>query len=93
MSFAYAVSSGTIAGNKRLVFGTFTNSAGDTGGAITTGLDSVDWFAPIVTSHSGATGTKHTISGGTVTIVVPSDALVPSAAADGVDGLWIAIGS
>ncbi|MFH1231043.1 MAG: hypothetical protein V1709_06045 [Planctomycetota bacterium] len=93
MAFAYAVSSQTIAGNKRLVFGTFTNAANDTGGAIVTGLSTIDWFCPIFTSHSGSTGVKCTISGGTVTIVVP-DTIIPQAAtSDGVDGNWIAIGN
>jgi hypothetical protein len=93
MSFAYAVTSLTIAGNKRLVFGTFTNAANDVGGAIVTGLSSIDWFAPIITSHSGSTGIKVTISGGTATLVVP-DTIIPQVATlDGVDGMWIAIGN
>lgn len=82
MAFSSSVTTSTIAGNKRLVFGTFTNADTDSGGSITTGLKVVDWFGLFPTSHVGATDAKVTISAGTVTLVTDN----------GLDGTWMAIG-
>ena len=84
MAFAYAVTSREwISRRKRICWGTFTNGASDSGGAIVTGMKTCDVFIPSVNSHVGATNIKHTISGGTVTIV----------ADEGVDGTWLAVGT
>ena len=82
MSFAYAVSGQTIFGNLRVKWGTATNGAADTGGAIETGLAAVFMFSAIPTSHTGASPPKYSVSGGVVTIV--SDT--------GTDFNWMAIG-
>ena len=42
MAFSYAVSGGTIFGNKRFKWGTFTNTGTSSGGDIVTGLTKVD---------------------------------------------------
>ena len=84
MAFAYAVTSREwIARRKRICWGTFTNGATDTGGAIVTGMKTVDFFVSSYDSHVEAGDAKHTISGGTVTVVVP----------DGCDGRWMALGT
>ena len=84
MAFAYAVTSRCwLDRKKRLCWGTFTNGATDTGGAIVTGMKTVDFFTAQPDSHVDSTMIKHTISGGTVTIV----------ASDGVDGRWMALGT
>lgn len=69
-------------GNKRVKFGTFTNTDTDSGGAITTGLKALDAYGSEVTSHTDASKPKNTVSGGTLTLVTDN----------GVDGLWWAIG-
>lgn len=71
-----------VIGPYRLISGTYTNAAGDTGGAITSGLNVLVWASAICTSHVGSQMPKVTISGGTITIVTE----------DGADGNWIAIG-
>lgn len=82
MAFAYAVSGSTVVGNLRMKYGTFTNSAGDTGGDIDTGLNAIVASGFNVTSHVDGFVPKNTISGGTMTIDIP----------DNIDGLWWAMG-
>lgn len=82
MAFSYSVTRATVIGDQRMVVGTFTNTDTDSGGAISTGLGLVNGFEIVNTSHVGATVPKHTISGGTVTIVTDN----------GMDGQWIAVG-
>lgn len=88
MAFASAVKIRTVAGNKFLVTGTFTNGAGDTGGDITTGLSSVD-FLLLQPSGSAVVATAAVVnetlpkSGGDVTIVSEAN----------VDGNWLAMGT
>lgn len=84
MAFAYAVTDKTILGNKRVTWGTFTNSALTAGGDIVTGLDSVDSFMPCITSHYWSTAPMVTrsVSSGTVTVATENN----------VDGEWLAIG-
>lgn len=84
MAFAYAVTSREwISRRKRICWGTFTNTDSDTGGAIVTGMKTVDFFVPSPNSHVGSTVIKHTVSGGTVTLVIDN----------GVDGTWLAVGT
>lgn len=85
MAFAQATSTQpgpAVIGPYKLVTGTFTQTAGDVGGAITTGLSALVWADVLITSHIAASDPKKTISGGTITIVT----------SDGVSGNWIAIG-
>lgn len=69
-------------GRKRRVYGTFASESSSTGGAIPTGLSSVDnfQFAPEVNSIT--TNWKYAISGGEVTITTDAD----------VTGSWVAVG-
>lgn len=84
MAFAYAVTSREwVSRRKKICWGTFTNGAADTGGDIVTGLNTCDHISFTVNSHVGSTVIKHTISGGTVTIVADND----------VDGTWMALGT
>jgi len=72
-----------VIGSLRLIFGTFTNAAGDVGGAISTGFGVIVACGVFYTSHVGSQSPKYTVSGGTITIVTE----------DGVDGNWWAIGA
>lgn len=73
----------TVLGNYKFISGTFTQVAGDVGGAITTGLNALAAAdANNYTSHIGAPNAKVTTSGGTITIVT----------GDGVSGTWWALG-
>jgi 7-keto-8-aminopelargonate synthetase-like enzyme len=84
MAFAYTVTSREwISRRKRIVWGTFTNAIADTGGAIVTGMKTVDFFIPSINSHVNDTCIKHTVSGGTVTIDCDYDC----------DGTWLALGT
>lgn len=84
MAFAYTTTSNTVFGNKRIVFGTFTNGVSDTGGEIATGLTTVDFFIPIGSSLPLTAQVNETLplASGTVTIVTDPD----------LDGYWMAIG-
>lgn len=77
MAFSYTITSQTVFGDKRVVYGTFTNAGGSSGGDIETGLRIVDQMilqhtgsavvtdAPIVNETMPCTGT--------VTIVTVAD--------------------
>lgn len=85
MAFASAVTRVEVVGRQRRAYGTWTNAAGDSGGAIATGLRWVAGFNGIPTSHFGAPVMKATLnsaSAGQVTIVT----------GDNVDGNWEAWG-
>ncbi len=79
-----SVISGSFApiGTLKMIYGTFTNAATETGGTITTGLSAVFGFSVIPTSHVGATMPKYSVSGGTVTLSCDT----------GLDGNWSAWG-
>lgn len=79
MAFARTVEAETVFGNKRVVFGQFTQASGDTGGAIATGLSDLAYFEA---SYS----TNNVDASGTVTITTAN----PGA---GQTGYWMAIGS
>ena len=78
MAFASTRTGTSVFGNKRVSYGTFTNGATDTGGAITTGLSVIDMAKAIVTSHIASAQPQFTISGGTLTLGTENDA----------DGRW-----
>ena len=83
MAFAYTNDNRPLSlGNARMRTGTFTNAAGDTGGAITTGLNGIFAAGTEVNSHVGTQAVKYTRSNGTLTIVT----------GENVDGQWWAIG-
>lgn len=69
-------------GSKRCAVGTYTNTSGSTGGTITTGLNTIDYFNSNNNSQS-ATTNKAVISGGSVTLTTVADE----------DGQWFAIGT
>ena len=77
MAFTYTYNSTPrVIGNLRKRSGTYTNTAGSTGGAITTGLNFVESFSTNCTSHVGASQPKVTIAaGGSVTILTSADTL------------------
>ena len=80
MAFAYTETDRTVFGNKKVVYGTFTNGVADTGGAIATGLRSIEF--PAGTANSGVEAVQCAVSGGTLTVTTNA----------GVDGYWMAIG-
>lgn len=86
MAFSYTIKKQTYWGDLKVVIGTFTNGASDTGGDIDTGLNTVYYFNAQHTGSSvvsDAPVVNETFPcGGTVTIVTAADA----------DGIWIAVG-
>jgi hypothetical protein len=87
MAFASAVSEISVFGNKRIVWGTYTNTGGSTGGDIATGLNKVDTIklqptgAAVVASAPSVNETLP-LSSGDVTIVNTANEV----------GQWVAFG-
>jgi len=87
MAFTSTVTQRTVFGDAKVVYGTFTNTSGSTGGDIATGLNTVDFISlahtgsAVVASDPVANET-FPFSGGDVTIVTVADA----------DGLYMAVG-
>lgn len=75
-------------GNKRIIFGTFTNAAGDTGGDVVTGLSRVDFFQ---LQHTGAVAAPTSVNTANETFPLESGT-VTIVTGDGEDGIWMAIG-
>lgn len=82
MAFSSTVTSKTNLGAVSLIYGTYTQADGDSGGTITTGFGTVIAFGAMITGQLDATEPKYSESGGTVTLVT----------GNGVDGSWWAIG-
>ena len=87
MAFVSAVQGSTVFGDKRVVFGTFTNGASDTGGDINTGLSSCQVMilqstGSAINANTPVVNETFPCAGNQVTIVTDADA----------DGTWIAIG-
>lgn len=85
MAFSSAVDFNGVFGARRISTGTFTNTAGSTGGAMATGLKFIHSFVYSLSSHVDAPDikvAKNSASAGQVTITTSRD----------VDGDWIAIG-
>lgn len=87
MAFSYTILRRTVIGNMRLVVGTYVNGTTDTGGAINTGLRTVEFFTaqPIGSSAGSSVAVVNgsfPIHGGVVTIVTEANE----------DGVWLAIG-
>jgi len=78
MAFTSAITERGVQGNKRVNRGTYTNTAGSTGGDITTGLNRCDEFRLIpndTSVESNATVVNETlpVAGGVVTIVTDAN--------------------
>lgn len=87
MAFSYEVTDKTIFGNKRVMLGYYINStAGDTGGAIDTGLDQVQYvtFTPatVTTTPPRLSSTTLPTTSGSITLATGA----------GDDGYFMAIG-
>ena len=87
MTFAYTVEQPTYFGNQRIVFGTFTNTLGSTGGDITTRLSGVDFFKIYYTGSAVVADTPvvnetFPLESDTVTIVTTANT----------SGVWFALG-
>ena len=87
MAFAYAITGQTIFGNKRIVYGTFTNGGAGTGGDIATGLTSCEAIflqlkGAAVDANAPVVNETLPVVGGAITIVTTADA----------DGTFMAFG-
>ena len=87
MAFAYTITSQTYFGNKKVVYGTFTNGAGDSGGDIVTGLTNCDLLTlqstgSAVIATAPVVNETFPVAGGSVTIVTAANE----------DGVWVAYG-
>ena len=89
MAFVSAIISEgrSIQGDKRVIYGTYTNTSGSTGGDIVTSLSRVDGITITQTGSAITTGApvvneSFPLSKGDVTIVTDADA----------DGIWKAEG-
>ena len=65
MAFAYTKTWTMPFGNKKMVTGTFTNGAGDSGGDIVTGLTKID-YCGASNETTAAKNAKLAVSGGTI---------------------------
>jgi hypothetical protein len=88
MAFSSKITVQNVDGNKRIMIGTYTNTAGSTGGDINTGMHKCDllYLQPM----GSAVGTNYPVvnevfpvAGNAVTIVTDADQ----------DGYWFAIGT
>lgn len=87
MAFAYTKTQETVFGNKKVIWGTFTNGGSDTGGDIETGLTNCDGLIIQQTGSAVTTGAPvvnetFPVAGGSITVVTDADA----------DGVWYAWG-
>jgi len=78
----------TLEGNRKVVYGTFTNDTSDTGGDIDTGLSRVD---AITLTHTG-TGVIASAPVINETLPLTSSGLVTIVTVANADGVWMAIG-
>lgn len=87
MAFAYAVLSTTVFGDRAIAMGTFTNTGGDTGGELDTGLKSLDHVSLTLGGSAGAPNQLAVdetlpLNTGIFTLASSADA----------EGVWFAIG-
>ena len=78
MAFAYTISDQTFFGDKKIVFGTFTNGGADTGGDIVTGLTNCEGIilqstGSAVVASAPVANETFPVAGGSVTIVTTAD--------------------
>ncbi len=89
MAFSFTITRQTVEGDRKVVYGTFTNAGGTTGGDITTGLRVVEDFqmqhtgSAVVTDVPVANETFPLTGGTAVTIVTVANTA----------GLWRAEGT
>lgn len=88
MAFTSAVSGSTVFGNKRVTFGTYTNTGGSTGGDINAGMVTVQSMyltagGAAVVADAPTLNETLPIAGSAVTIIATADTT----------GFWLAIGS
>lgn len=99
MTFSYTINRRLLIGDCKMIFGTFTNDSGSTGGSIPTELRTIEGFTltyiksitvtdnPTINGTLTSIGTKKVIEAtapaGNVTIVTPSNE----------KGFWLAIGT
>lgn len=88
MAFTSTVTARTVFGDKRVVYGTYTNTGGGAGGDIATGLSRVDAIflqtsGAAVSADQSAVDETFPLSGGDVTVVNTADS----------DGYYMAFGS
>lgn len=88
MAFASTVIGRTVMGNKRVHWGTFNSTAGDTGGDIDTELRHCDILIPIIRSSGGACTVDEDFSSGPL----DGTAITITTGADE-GGYWVAWGS
>jgi hypothetical protein len=84
MAFAFAILKQTVMGDRRVVYGTFTNDT--TGGTINTGLRQVE---NILLQHTGAAAVTESPS---VNETLPTDGSIVIVTTSAKSGLWKAIG-
>lgn len=82
MAFSSSITGSTVIGDRRIIFGTFSQADTDSGGDISTGYGVVNACGVIPTGQVDSDMPKYTISGGTITVVT----------GNGVDGNWWAVG-
>lgn len=89
MAFAFSIESDgmEVWGKRKVVFGTYTNTAGSTGGEVETGLSRVEGIflqptGTAVSTNANAANETFPLDKGEVTIVTDANE----------DGLWIAVG-
>lgn len=73
----------SVFGNKKVAFGTYTNTSTTTGGVIVTGLDSIAYFNSNCETSQAATVNLAARSSGSVTLTTVASE----------DGTWFAIGN
>lgn len=88
MSFTSSQKYQTVFGNKKVCWGTYTNSTGgDTGGSITTSLDQID-MVQLAASGSSIVADAPTLNG-TLPLASSSFTIITTA---NTNGYWIAFG-
>ena len=78
MAFSYTILGQTVFGNKRVVYGTFANAGGSTGGDIATGLDvceniTLQHTGSAVVASAPVANETFPLAGGVVTVVTVAD--------------------
>lgn len=90
MAFAFTINESGLpntAGDRKVVTGTFTNTDGDTGGSIVTGLSRVEFF------NAQHTGTAVVASAPVANKAFPTaDGTIPVVTVADANGVWIAYG-
>jgi len=78
MAFSYSITDTTVFGNKKIVYGTFTNAASSTGGDIVTGLTNCDALflqskGTAVIANAPVVNETFPVAGGSITIVTTAN--------------------